>query len=156
MLNAPDSVAVEWPLTKTAFLAKYDHPFLLVEHGVTEGMEYMTIVDGVMAQSSTELHPVRKRLNSPFSFITLGRANNNDVVIRDPSVSKSHLAFHEFAGGYQVTDMGSRNGTQLNDTALEPKVPTALADDDVLTLSRMVRVVFFLPETAFNWLLAHR
>ncbi len=52
--------------------------------------------------------------------VSVGRSAENDVAILDPLVSRQH-AVVELApagGGYQVTDLGSANGTFINDAPL--------------------------------------
>lgn len=46
--------------------------------------------------------------------ITLGRLDKNDICIRDPYISSTHLALAERAGKYYIRDMQSKNGTYLN------------------------------------------
>ncbi|MDY0000407.1 MAG: FHA domain-containing protein [Polyangia bacterium] len=74
--------------------------------------------------------------------ISLGRAPNNDLVIRHPSVSKLHA--HFLLGGrlsqvgvtpmtIRITDVGSHNGTSLNGDFLKPDEVRATGSGDVLT-----------------------
>lgn len=46
--------------------------------------------------------------------LTLGRADDNDVVIGDRRVSAVHLVFECIGPHWSVRDVGSRNGTVLN------------------------------------------
>ena len=41
---------------------------------------------------------------------------------RDPTVSKTHLLIDQRKGRYFITNLGSRNGTLLNGTYLNPGV----------------------------------
>ncbi len=41
--------------------------------------------------------------------LTIGRTDGNDVPISDPSVSRRHARIEPVAGGFVVTDLGSRN-----------------------------------------------
>ncbi|WP_248359018.1 FHA domain-containing protein [Anaeromyxobacter oryzae] len=46
--------------------------------------------------------------------VRLGRASDNDVVIDDATLSRSHLAFvRDAAGRWTVRDLGSSNGTRV-------------------------------------------
>ncbi len=58
----------------------------------------------------------------------LGRTADNDVVIKDPSSSRSHARVYEEDGRYFVEDMKSANGTKLNTRAL--KAPAELKNGD--------------------------
>jgi serine/threonine protein kinase len=46
--------------------------------------------------------------------VTLGRGPDNDVVLHDPKASRSHARIDRGSDGYYVTDLGSRNVTQVN------------------------------------------
>lgn len=68
--------------------------------------------------------------------ITLGRGNENDLVLPDPdkTISKRHCAIEDQDGGVVVIDL-STNGTFLNyDPAPLGRVPTPLNDGDILTM----------------------
>jgi pSer/pThr/pTyr-binding forkhead associated (FHA) protein len=52
--------------------------------------------------------------------LRLGRAADNDVVVRDPTVSRHHAELlGDPAHGYQIVDRGSRNGTFVNGRRVE-------------------------------------
>jgi len=78
--------------------------------------------------------------NSWNRHISLGRATNNDIVIRHDSVSKLHAHFSttplipEDPSGYLLTDVGSSNGTKVNGAPL--------ADDTSAPIRNKDRVVF--------------
>jgi adenylate cyclase len=58
----------------------------------------------------------------------LGRSPFNDIKITDPTVSKTHLLIDRRKGKYFITDLGSRNGTLLNGTYLNPGVETVVEE----------------------------
>jgi hypothetical protein len=73
--------------------------------------------------------------------ISVGRASNNDLVVRHPSVSKLHAHFvlesgrGEASGGtatLQLADVGSSNGTCKNGHKLPPGELRAVTSGDVL------------------------
>lgn len=47
--------------------------------------------------------------------VSVGYGPSNDVRLRDESVSDQHLVLSETPGGVMVKDLGSTNGTRLND-----------------------------------------
>ena len=58
--------------------------------------------------------------------VRLGRASENDLVVDDGTLSRSHLAFNRDAGGaWTVRDVGSSNGTRLEGQPLG-QVPTPI------------------------------
>ena len=61
--------------------------------------------------------------------ITVGRDPESDVVIDNPGVSREHLRLERAADGeYEVADMGSANGTFLNDLPVRCKIPLRSGD----------------------------
>jgi pSer/pThr/pTyr-binding forkhead associated (FHA) protein len=68
-----------------------------------------------------ELFPLAKKLGASFrDRITIGRTENNDVVISEPSVSRLH-AYVRHASGWVLADAGSKNGSWIGDEQLEPR-----------------------------------
>ncbi|MFI5361545.1 MAG: adenylate/guanylate cyclase domain-containing protein [Elusimicrobiota bacterium] len=65
---------------------------------------------------------------------TLGRGKDNDVVLADIRVSRSHALLRPFARGkYFLLDMGSANGTFLNGRLVTN--PVELKDGDAITIA---------------------
>jgi len=46
---------------------------------------------------------------------TIGRSADNDVVIRNALISRHHARVFRVGHAWQVTDLGSANGTRVND-----------------------------------------
>lgn len=46
--------------------------------------------------------------------VTVGKDDQNDVVLDDPTVSRLHAVLEHFAAGWCVSDLGSSNGTFVN------------------------------------------
>lgn len=55
---------------------------------------------------------------------TLGRGEDNDIVVEDPAISRRHLVFRLESSGVTVEDCGSRNGTLFNGAPLKKAVLT--------------------------------
>jgi formylglycine-generating enzyme required for sulfatase activity/pSer/pThr/pTyr-binding forkhead associated (FHA) protein len=70
---------------------------------------------------------------------TLGRAPENTLVIPHPTVSSRHGEIVALGdGGLAFVDRGSRNGTRLNGTPLQPHVPARLTAGDNLQIGSVV------------------
>lgn len=72
--------------------------------------------DGASATQDVafSVYPLRKSSESAFPFISIGRTPNNDVVVRDATVSRFHAFVSETPdGSFQIQDAGSRNGTAV-------------------------------------------
>jgi serine/threonine protein kinase len=59
--------------------------------------------------------------------MTLGRTPENSVVVQDPKASRKHLKLFKEAGAYFIEDLGSANGTYLNEVKIT-KVKIAYGD----------------------------
>ncbi|HEX8823663.1 MAG TPA: FHA domain-containing protein [Archangium sp.] len=64
--------------------------------------------------------------------IHIGRTPENDVVLQDAGVSRRHVRISERLGRYFAQDLGSANGTLLNDSPLTEE--RMLSDGDRITL----------------------
>ena len=65
--------------------------------------------------------PLRKVQSTFPSMITVGRTDNNDLVIPDEQVSKFHAFFRIVGERVELTDAGSRNGTFIGSRRLEAR-----------------------------------
>jgi len=71
--------------------------------------------------------------------IRIGRADDNDIVLPDRApddrtVSRKHAEIYFEGGRYWVKDLGSTNGTFLNETRLEPNQSKLLEDKDIVLI----------------------
>lgn len=58
---------------------------------------------------------------------TIGRAEC-DIALPDPDVSRMHAVIRQVDGGLAIEDLGSKNGTYLNDRRITGIVPVAEGD----------------------------
>jgi pSer/pThr/pTyr-binding forkhead associated (FHA) protein len=68
---------------------------------------------------------------------TFGRKPENDVQISDPYVSGRHGIIELAEDGVYLTDIGSTNGTLLNEAKLAPNMRTKMAEGDVIRLGSL-------------------
>jgi pSer/pThr/pTyr-binding forkhead associated (FHA) protein len=73
-------------------------------------------------------------------IITIGRDLSNDIVIQDPEISRYHLRLRRQKQSYSAEDMGSTNGTFVNNVPL-PEAQM-LESDDVIKLGTMVQLQY--------------
>ncbi len=65
-------------------------------------------------------------------IVDIGREVGNDLVLTDKRISRKHAVVAYREGGFEVKDLGSRNGTRVNDDPIAH--PRRLADGDVIRL----------------------
>ena len=66
--------------------------------------------------------------------VIIGRSSMDEIVVRDPTVSRHHAELSRRAGRLRVRDLGSLNGTTVNGRPVEV---AALRHGDVLTLGAL-------------------
>ncbi len=76
--------------------------------------------------------------------LTIGRADDNDLTVEKPTVSRHHALVTEEGDRWFVEDRGSFNGTYLNGTRLQPGVKVPLRHGDRVGLGAE-SVVFSAP-----------
>jgi pSer/pThr/pTyr-binding forkhead associated (FHA) protein len=65
----------------------------------------------------------------------IGRLAGSEVEIQDPGASRKHAEIRRDGSDFVVVDLGSTNGTLLNDS---PVSEAALEDGDRITIGRTV------------------
>lgn len=67
--------------------------------------------------------------------LSLGREPSNDVSLRDPGISRRHAQVERTTAGYRVLDLGSTNGTYVNNLRVARH---DIADGDYLRLGSCI------------------
>ena len=74
--------------------------------------------------------------------LTIGRDALSDIVIQDPEVSRQHaLLIYDLAGHYLIQDLGSTNGTFVNDERLGAR-PVRLRPSSSISMGGSVTLLF--------------
>src|SRR5262249_18609519 len=76
----------------------------------------------------------------PGQNFTLGRAATNNVVLKDDRCSRDHAEISFSAGRWRVRDLGSLNGTWVNDARVEGARELAPGDELVVGRSGFLSV----------------
>jgi hypothetical protein len=67
---------------------------------------------------------------------TLGRSGESEIIIPDDFVSKHHARIIRNKDRYWLEDLGSANGTYINDTLV--KQPVALSEGDRIRIGKVI------------------
>jgi ABC transport system ATP-binding/permease protein len=60
--------------------------------------------------------------------IRFGRDTDNEICIPDPKVSRCHAQIELVGEGFMITDMGSTNGTFVNDKPIDQSTQLRVGD----------------------------
>jgi FHA domain len=129
--------------TRDEFVAQQPHSFLVLEQPLYEQEQVgfsTQVVDPVSFKRSTTRRPqnievvaVVKAPGNPYpDRVSVGRARNCDLVMRDASVSKLHAHFRLGGPKLELVDIDSQNGTRVNGRALAPHQPSQVANGDTI------------------------
>jgi predicted component of type VI protein secretion system len=67
--------------------------------------------------------------------ISVGRSSENDVMVDDSDASRQHALFRRSSAGYQIHDLGTSNGTFVNEVRIGE--PHTLVNKDVVKICEM-------------------
>ena len=99
-----------------------------------------------------EIYPLAKKPNAPFpDMITVGRTPNNDVVLRDATVSRLHAFFKHKGEQWLIADGGSKNGTSLDGHALQARREKPVGSGQVVKIGDL-ELTFYTAEDLFKLL----
>jgi len=92
-------------------------------------------------------------LDGPFGRLTLsapvfmiGRASASQLVLDDKKASGYHAEIRSLGqDGYSITDLGSTNGTFVNEQRLEQRVPRTLANGEIIRIGD-TSFMYVIPE----------
>ncbi len=87
-----------------------------------------------------------KRLKLAETSITIGRLGDNTVVLGDELASRHHCIIEPWQGGFRLRDLGSRNGTKLN----ENRVKTEALDNGDVVMIGTTELRFIDPDQEFS------
>ncbi len=142
-------------LAKTEYARKNEGFYFLgeVPEDWDDEMSYNTQVrggpklDDILTGKTDELNPgnflvkIEKSTRASWlSWISVGRARNNDIILRHSSISKLHAQIHTEENeataekSFFISDAGSANGTSVNGKPLEKGESILLHLGDKITL----------------------
>jgi hypothetical protein len=112
--------------------------------------------DLIRAGNQLPIYGLRQHKLGPPGQVRLGRSAENDLVVRDDTVSSRHAVFqrNDRTGSYDIHDLASMNGTWVNGSRLVVGKSVVLFDGDVLGFGDTV-FLFFYPAGLYDVLKAN-
>ena len=99
-----------------------------------------------------EIYPLVKKPSAPFTdMITIGRTPNNDVVLKDATVSRLHAFFRLREGKWYIGDGGSKNGTFLEGAVVPARRERELLAGQIVRIGEL-QLTFYTAEELFKML----
>lgn len=121
--------------------------------------EHQTITKSPFIASfskEAEVEFLTKSNRNPFSnFITVGRAENNDIILAKPTISKVHAIFI-YRNGWQIIDQKSSNGTLIDGKQVPAQQPQLLHDNAIIQFGFEDRASFYTPQGFWNLIQMHQ
>ena len=121
-----------------------------VLHLITDSSELIS--------NKAKVFELRKRSSSLVTDIFVGRAPTNDIVLANPSVSKSHLRCISIprTEHYHLVDMFSSNGTYLNGKKIYPFQKHQVGDHDEISFGTEYQLIYYSPQAFYEMLIGLR
>jgi len=80
------------------------------------------------------LNGAKGPINLSSSVLTIGRVPGSDILMEDLQSSGRHAEIRPEGQGYSIIDLGSRNGTYVNEQKLSPNIPRLLYSGDKIRI----------------------
>jgi len=147
------------------FQKRFPAPFLLIQMMKSErdillphdqptlqaqgGSEEMALLNG---SGEVFVTSVRKATQDSGEAITIGRSGQIDILIPHRAISRKHacILFDKGTSQYSVMDVGSANGSFINNEPLTPHVPKILTSGATVLFGRLVLCTFLLPQDMYG------
>ena len=82
--------------------------------------------------------PQGHRLFLTQNEMTIGRDSSADITVNDISISRKHAKITKEDGKVRIVDLGSSNGTAINDKKVNPGDVVTLAKEDMIKLGNSI------------------
>jgi hypothetical protein len=154
-------------MTEAEFIGKFSRPVLIEKIGFF-GHGHLSPLSGTVVLRDTMEMPrqddvhlaqanvftLMKKPGSIGTDIFVGRALANDIILPNPSVSKSHAHFTPVPGTdrLQLVDMFSSNGTFVNGQKIHPFEKHRVEDYDEIRFGPDYFLIYCTPRTFYQML----
>jgi hypothetical protein len=118
-------------VSAAALAVELPEPFVAAP-GPAQLAEEATLLKERPWMMSIESGPLKGQRFPLSECLKIGRALENDLVLTDTQVSRRHAVIEKAGAGYQVSDLGSGNGTLVNERLISQ--PTDLKTGDVVQI----------------------
>jgi len=148
-------------MTAEGFAQRHPFPFLLGREILEDAFSFATTIsipgEERLPQADGGLRirdwvmpfeNAADQLQAATPKIFVGRASNNALCIPHPTVSKLHAYFTRERNRWWLVDVGSSNGSAVNNMEAPPRAKTGLYDKDVIVFGRCA-FTYLLPQSLY-------
>ncbi len=147
-------------LSREAFMENCNVPHIVVSGMASDSTPVLLMTRAADAEQlrreaqAVRIAPLTKRpgSNSFTMMITIGRTDNNDIVLKHSMISKFHAYFRRMGEKWTFCDAGSRNGTTLDGRRLAPERSYPVKPGSQIQLGGTVLVEYIEPAALFQTL----
>ena len=158
-------------LEKAEFIKRFTSPFLVTVEEQRGGVPSSLAPGGDLGNAATvcqspsgmrqasvaardaKIYAIAKRAGANQApDILVGRSRDNDLWIDDAEVSKRHARFRTTPAGLELTDLGSTNGTWVNDKRLEKEKGQLLRTNDGVRFGRAAKTQMLDADAFYEYL----
>jgi hypothetical protein len=148
-------------LSRSGFLRDHPEPIFLIEPFTAPDDTGFATLTGVKTTGNEDLVVVIKKRPGANAFahmITIGRAGNNDVVIRYRGISKFHAYLEVGEGGSprELVDAGSTNGTFVRGVEVQSHGDAVRLEAGTEVVLSDLRLCYYDASSFFDYLNARR
>lgn len=98
----------------------------------TPHLRLLSSMDQTGQNTVTEVFPLKNVLT------IVGRSLECEIVISDPHISSKHIQINKTGQGFTISDLGSVNGTYINDVKLLNPVMLRNGDEILIGVTKLV------------------
>ena len=95
-------------------------------------LKLLSSIDQTGQDTVTEIFPLKNALT------VLGRSLDCEIAISDPHISSQHVQIEKTKNGFVILDLGSVNGTYINDVKLLNPVRLKDGDEIILGVTKLI------------------
>jgi FHA domain. len=141
--GVPFEVASAGPITTTTKMPTISLRTTVENDGVLDQFVREIPTDGIAIYRANFMYPFAVRQDKDFIIGRKADGSTDGLLDLSPlegyimGVSKEHLRIQGVENGYQITDLGSTNGTWVNDVRLTANQPAILPNAARVRMGRM-------------------
>jgi len=134
IIEIGDSITLEYSITAPPVSETQEMSSASIAQIDTSDQEESYLVIRTISQPDPEVYPLE------LVTVNIGRDLNNDIVIPEPEASRNHIRLTLLNNQYAIEDLGTLNGTYVNDVRIEDTM--LLRPNDIIRIGTSVEILY--------------